>query len=248
MAGPSDWDVATLAAKLAAGTRPAVRRRTPPRAKGPTTLPEPSADRSSDTAAMAPQLAYGRHRGPARDRCRHAAVAITFYRRPATGWTIPLTRRPTTMRHHGGQICFPGGRLHPGETATQAACREFQEELGLPAKVICEIGQLPSLYVYASDHLVAPVVMILEIPDEPWQPDPAEVDEVIDLPVEAITESAQIVRSIRRTRLTGGDGKSREDRRPLEIRFHAPAYAWESHRIWGATAILLDHLARTLRR
>lgn len=252
MAGSLDWDADTLAAKLAgiAQQRDSTQQRGIVRPTGTaqqwSTVQKRGTIRrtgttASGSATMAPQLAYGRHRGPARQRCRRAAVAIALYRRPAGGWTIPLTRRPTTMRHHGGQISFPGGRAHPDESAGQAARREFQEELGLPPKVLSEVGRLPRQYVYASDHLVDPVLLVLETPRGHWRPDPSEVDEVIELPLEAITTEAQIETSTHRSTLTGADA-----RWPAEITFAAPAFIWGEHRIWGATAILLDQLARSL--
>src|SRR6056297_3397576 len=95
---------------------------------------------------MTPQLAYGRHRGPARLRSRQAAVAVCLMWRPTSGWIIPLTRRPDALRHHGGQICFPGGQIEPKESPRVAALREFEEELGLPAAVRHVCGELPKQY------------------------------------------------------------------------------------------------------
>ncbi len=43
---------------------------------------------------------------------------------------VLLSRRPAEV-HLGGLWEFPGGKLEPGETLSQALCREIQEELGL---------------------------------------------------------------------------------------------------------------------
>ncbi|MFG0266993.1 MAG: NUDIX hydrolase [Rhodopirellula sp. JB055] len=208
--------------------------------------------------AMAPHLAYGRHRGPHRCRSRHAAVAVCLFQDPATGeWMIPLTRRPTTLRHHGGQICFPGGRIEHGETPARAALREFKEELGGRAEVLRCCGDLPRQYVYASDNLVTPIVFVIDPPGSDWQPDPAEVDEVIDFPIQSVlnptgrtasrqsqSEKACQIDMIQQTKsLRSG---IRPDCVAGELTFAVPAFRHGSVHVWGATAIILGQLAQAL--
>src|SRR5262245_9119768 len=85
---------------------------------------------------MAPQLSYGRHAGPAPYTARAAAVMLLLFRRDHTRrWLLPLTERPATLAHHGGQISLPGGSLDPGELSDAAARRELDEELGVNDKV-----------------------------------------------------------------------------------------------------------------
>lgn len=192
---------------------------------------------------MTPQLAYGRHRGPARLNSRRAAVLVGLYFDPHAGWILPLTRRPHTLRHHGGQICLPGGRIEAEETPTEAALREFEEELGVPADVVEICGELPVQFVYASDNEVTPVVCVLRKPDVPWQPDPGEVDEVIALPLQVPCQQTP-VSSIWYQR--GVQAAAEPSRRVAQFRFRAPAFEYQSLRIWGATAVILDQLAQCL--
>ncbi|EMI55402.1 NUDIX hydrolase [Rhodopirellula sallentina] len=192
---------------------------------------------------MTPQLAYGRHRGPAKLKSRRAAVAVGLYLDPDRGWTIPLTRRPHALRHHGGQICFPGGRIEPGESPREAALREFEEELGLPAAVYRVCGNLPLQFVYASDNVVTPVVCVLHKPDEEWKPDPGEVDEVIALPLDGVLAQSRIRPMWHRRTVHAAANPERE---VAHIRFAAPAFEYDSLRIWGATAVILDQLAQCL--
>jgi 8-oxo-dGTP pyrophosphatase MutT (NUDIX family) len=44
---------------------------------------------------------------------------------------VLLTRRSLLLRNHSGEISFPGGRIDVGETASDAARREAEEEVGL---------------------------------------------------------------------------------------------------------------------
>ncbi|MCM2370928.1 NUDIX hydrolase [Aporhodopirellula aestuarii] len=192
---------------------------------------------------MTPQLAYGRHRGPARMNSRRAAVAVGMYFDPDCGWVFPLTRRPHALKHHGGQICFPGGRIEHDETPPEAALREFEEELGIPADVYRICGNLPTQYVYASDNEVTPVVCVMRKPEMPWKPDPGEVDEVILLPLAAVFEQARVQPIWHRRAVQAAADPAIE---VAQFRFSAPAFVHQSLRIWGATAVILDQLAQCL--
>ena len=64
------------------------------------------------------------------DGAHHSAVLVALS--PGDeGPEVLLTRRSWQLRNHHGEISFPGGRLDPGETPVQAACREAYEEVGL---------------------------------------------------------------------------------------------------------------------
>ena len=65
--------------------------------------------------------------------CRNAAVLMLLYSDADGDTRFALTQRPETMRDHSGQISFPGGRIEEGETALDAALRETEEEIGVPA-------------------------------------------------------------------------------------------------------------------
>ena len=192
------------------------------------------------TRDRAPGLAYGRYRGPAPRDARLAAIAATFLRRPDGSWTVPLTLRPLTLRHHGGQVCFPGGRIEPGETPAEAALREFHEELGhLPVDAV-RVGELEPLYVFASNNLIFPVIFTGNAPAEAWRPDPAEVDEVIEFPLDLLSSPEGPQRQSRRREIR------RDEQTVGRYDFDAVAYSVDRHRVWGATALLLSQLGELL--
>jgi 8-oxo-dGTP pyrophosphatase MutT (NUDIX family) len=188
------------------------------------------------TTTIAPALAYGRHHGPAPAGARRAAVAVVWLRRDDGSWWLPLTLRPRFLRHHGGQICFPGGMIEPGETPHQAALREFHEELGHAPVEPRYCGDLAPIYVYASNNLVYPVVYTADAPRSPWDPDPAEVERVIELPLQTLRGDGEALRDTRSRQIV------RDQAIVGEYQFDSVAYRVGDDLIWGATAILIHQL------
>ena len=70
----------------------------------------------------------------ARDRSRPASVLVPLVERGA-GLRLILTRRAALLKHHPGQVAFPGGKQDPADaTPLAAALREAREEIGLRAR------------------------------------------------------------------------------------------------------------------
>ena len=188
-----------------------------------------AARRPQPPTRMSPELAYGRHAGPAPRTARAAAVLLLLFRR-AGRWHLPLTERPDTLPHHGGQISLPGGAIEPGEASSEAAIRELNEELGFAAPIEL-LGRLTDCYVFASDFLVTPwVAAAVSEPD--WRPHASEVQDVVELPLETLFDEQAI-------------GRLTIERGPLV--FHAPCVRVGKARVWGATCIILHELADVLR-
>jgi 8-oxo-dGTP pyrophosphatase MutT (NUDIX family) len=147
---------------------------------------------------------------------RHAAVAFTLINcsEPANIANIPfvpanknnaaflLTTRAQGLSSHGGQRAFPGGRVDPGESASQAALRELREEVGLAVGDSAILGRLDD-YPTRSGYIISPFV-VWAGSDPVLVPGPGEVaamhriplNELIrkDIPIlEAIPESEQPV-------------------------------------------------------
>lgn len=177
-----------------------------------------------------PELSYGRHGCRPRGRARQAAVAILLCRH-GDQWAVPLTRRSERLHRHGGQISFPGGLIEAGEAPRAAAARELAEELG-PSGEVEWLGELATLWVFASDTAVTPCIGWL--PCWPrWEPNPAEVDRVLRLPAETLV------------------GRQPDDRLAVARgpwQFTAPCLRVENEPVWGSTAILLGELQGRLRR
>jgi len=200
-----------------------------------------AAERTGHGAApLAPELSYGRHRGPAPAGARQAAVAVVWLRRRDGRWWLPLTLRPRTLRHHGGQVSLPGGMIEAGETPAQAALREFQEELGHRPVDPLMCGQLDPVYVYNSNNLVFPVVFTATAPSRAWAPEPLEVDRVLEMPLEMLLRPDHCTSPLRSRQIL-------RNHQPVgSFEFKSIAYRLEDHLVWGITGMLLSQLAQMI--
>ena len=142
-----------------------------------------------------------------------------------------LTRRTERVFAHRGQISFPGGTQHAGETIEETALRETAEELGLAPEKIVLLGRLTPLYIPPSNFCIYPVVAYLrERPD--FRPQPEEVAEVLEVPVDHLLDAG----TVRRETWTHEGG-------PYDV----PFFAFGEHKIWGATAMVLAELLELLK-
>lgn len=188
-------------------------------------LPGRSAQR-----VMTPDLAYGRHYGPVPDDARRAAVLVALHRAPG-GWSVPAMLRPATMRSHAGQVSLPGGLIEADETPPQAALREIEEELGVPAAGLTVLGQLSPVYVFVSGFEITPLVAVAAEPLV-FLPNPREVAALVELPL------ADLVNPACRSRHT-------IERRGL--RFQVPHFGVACQQVWGATSLILAEFAELIR-
>jgi 8-oxo-dGTP pyrophosphatase MutT (NUDIX family) len=173
--------------------------------------------------AMAPEPRPG-HKAyfEVEDSSRKAGVLILLYPKDDR-LRILLTRRTERVLHHRGQISLPGGEQHPGESIEATALRETSEELGIDLGAVRVLGRLTPLYIPNSNYCIYPIVASIGGPLA-FRPQPDEVAEVIEPPVDHLADRANIRRGTWRY-----GGQDHE----------VPFYAFEEHRIWGATAMVL---------
>lgn len=160
-----------------------------------------------------------------------AAVLVPLINR-AAGITVLLTQRTAHLHDHAGQISFPGGRVDAGDPSREhTALREAQEETGLGADRVHLIGQLPEWDIQTGFR-VTPVVGWIE-PPLSLTPDPFEVAEVFEVPLDFLLDPAN-----HRSHSDTINGRQR----------HYYSMPYEGRHIWGATAGMIHMLYRILRR
>ena len=104
---------------------------------------------------------------------KRAAVAIAVTADETGAPAFFLTKRAPRLNAHSGQWALPGGRIDPGESPTEAALRELDEEVGLKLGQDSVIGWLDD-YPTRSGYVITPVV-VWGGGDPPLTPSPDEV-------------------------------------------------------------------------
>ena len=167
------------------------------------------------------KLPVGGYRPEAVARPRPAAVLLAITGEAEPG--VVLTLRSRALKHHAGQVSFPGGaRERAGESVVDTALREAREEAGIDCELVKPLGFL-GRYDTISGYRMTPVVGRLAT-GAGLSPDCCEVDAVFTIPLgQVVDPSCYSHRKVRH------DGRT----------FDIVTLEHPEHHIWGATAALL---------
>ncbi len=167
---------------------------------------------------------------PAWRPLRPAAVLVPVWLRSG-GPRVILTKRSSHLKHHPGQIAFPGGKVDASDVSGEAAAlREAHEEIGLSPDKVEVIGKLPS-HETVTSFTITPYIGLIRDEFDPT-PEPGEVDEVFTVPLSHVLNPSQF--AVERRRWLGQWRK-----------YYAVPYG--PYYIWGATARILRGLAERAR-
>lgn len=144
--------------------------------------------------------------------------------------TVILTKRSARLKHHPGQIAFPGGKQDPDDASlVDAALREAEEEIGLPRNIVQIVGTLPP-HQTVTGYQVTPVLGIVQGSFTPV-PEVGEVSEVFEVPLRHLTDQDKF-------RVEGRMWQGRK-------RFYYTV-PYGPYYVWGATARILRALTERL--
>ncbi len=164
-------------------------------------------------------------------RARLGGVLALLFEKDGELYVV-LTRRRDDLHSHAGQISFPGGGHEAPETMLQTALRETEEEVGVVPDELEILGGLTPIYIPPSDFIVYPFVAWHPGGAPAFAPDPDEVAELLEVPMSHLL--APGTRTVSDVPVNG-------------FRLRVPVFLVDEHKVWGATAVMLNELLERLR-
>ncbi len=159
------------------------------------------------------------------DGLKPAAVTVPLFLK-GDEWHVLLTRRTQEVRHHKGEISFPGGAVDPQDASLlETALRETEEEVGIHRKDVTFLGELNDIQTM-SRFRISPFVIVFPYP-YPFQVCRAEIDELLEIPLGRLQRDARL------------EEKTAEYE---GLRAKIYFYYFRDVVIWGATAKILKQL------
>ena len=144
---------------------------------------------------------------------------------------IVLTRRSEQLKHHAGQISFPGGKVEPSDPSLVfTALREAEEEIGLPMSSVQTIGQLEPYHTISGFNVTPIVGMLTELIE--FKVDMDEVASVFTVPLSHFLDQENHIK--------------------VDTYHHGYLHQihfmpYQDYNIWGATAAMLADLVRHIK-
>ncbi|XOV77849.1 MAG: CoA pyrophosphatase [Aestuariibacter sp.] len=167
---------------------------------------------------------------PLRSKGKTAAVLIPIVERDEL--QVLFTVRSMHLKHHAGQVSFPGGRMEPTDPDLRStALRETHEEIGVPEHAVTVLGHLLP-YRTISRYEMTPFLGFIDGPFD-LRLDKNEVSQCFEVPLSYLLNmDNHLLHWVRRG----------QHQHPVVF------IPWGDQYIWGATAAIIRNLATYLQR
>jgi len=137
---------------------------------------------------------------------------------------ILMIKKPDAMKHHGGEIAFPGGKIsNEDDDLLDTAIRETREETGITVTRKEIIGQLEPVTTLNSGFTILPFICILD-KIENLTPN-SEVDEFLKIPLIPFLQTLA--------------NDSDPEHNSIQEMY---TFTFENHLVWGASARMLKQI------
>jgi len=158
-----------------------------------------------------------------------AAVLLPLFCKDRS-YHILFTKRTERVKHHKGEISFPGGNYDAsdGDIVT-TALREAHEEIGLKPQDVALVGALDEVRTL-SEFVVSPFVGFIPYPYT-FVPSPEETEEIIILPLAGFLKEGVLTEEY----------MTYQERTERVSTYHCGG-----HVIWGATARILRQFLKLI--
>lgn len=144
---------------------------------------------------------------------------------------LPLTVRTASLRNHSGEVSLPGGGYDPDDNdLSQTALREAWEELAIPPESVTVWAELTPVWIPVSNFQITPFVGWVEQSPR-FVAASGEVAELIETPLDLLLQPESV---------------QHEEREIRGQRMLIPYFAVGTHKVWGATSMILAELVGKL--
>ena len=161
-------------------------------------------------------------------------------------------RRADTLKgHQPGEVCFPGGRMEPGETPWQTALRETWEEIGIPLDQVRLIAPLDVVQEINGRVIYPFLGQVAESALEKLVLCGGEVQEVFTVPLNFFRQTQPYVYTCPVMIQADGDFPYERVQSPGGYAWRngsldVPIYEYEGRVIWGMTGRTVRWLVQRL--
>ena len=160
--------------------------------------------------------------------------------------------RAAHMKRQPGEVCFPGGKVEPGESFQECAVRETVEELGIREDDIRIINQMDVMHTYSNFTLFPYLGIIKAEALERLNCNPDEVEEIFTVPVDHLLNNEPFLYKMQIKPQIKEDFPYEKIRFPKTYKWRVgsndiPIYEYENRIIWGLTGRVTMNLMQVLK-